>query len=644
MRFSRWILAVWLSVVIFGPLGTEAQLLEFRKVSPFPTASTKFKGGTYGAAKFVVVGERAIVCSFDNGISWQEGRGYPKTNWNAVTYGNGKFVAVGEGTQTASSADGINWTAQGLPGSLSLSRIVFGNGEFWTAGTPSSVRSQDGVSWSSLQGYGTIAFANGIFTSGGSYPTWLDSGCTNSSTCYQFGQRTDIVGVGNDFFGCALYSKPPLITSALFTSTGGSPWRLLQQGAGAPLFPVQGGVICSTLAGWAYAGSSPLPALPDTPANFCSSDSSVLLMGVNGKIWRSQTAAGPWSSENPPEIRINGAAANGRIFVGVGVATNSPGMVVSTEGLPSLRYAPAPDGSGILKSVRYADGRFVAVGNGGTIIRSLDGTNWTRRLSNTASDLMDVAWGAGAWVAVGAGGKILSSPDASFFNLSTSGTELQINGVTYGNGQFVAVGKDGLVLRSVDGGNWSAGGIDTVQELYSVTYGAGRFVATGTNGVVCVSTNARIWQYVTIPGVSALPKVAYGNGYYVATSLATNTIYYSTNAMDWTGSTTQDASWLGANFSDGELWLVGEKSGIWKTSLSASNPPKLSARLDINQRFVLSVDAALGGDYEVESTVGLPAVSWDATAFLPDVTGAGAASWTETNQSPSMKFYRAVRK
>jgi hypothetical protein len=260
----------------------------------------------------------------------------------------------------------------------------------------------------------------------------------------------------------------------------------------------------------------------------------------------------------------------------------------------------------------------VAVGNGGTIIRSFDGTNWTRRLSNTASDLMDVTWGAGMWVAVGASGKIVSSQDAAFFNLRPSSTELQINGVTYGNGQFVAVGKDGVVLRSADGSSWSTSGIETVQEVSSVSYGGGRFVATGTNGVVCVSTNAQKWEYVTIPGVNALPRVVYGNGYYVATSSATNTFYYSANAINWTARITQDASWVGANFSDGELWLVGEKSGIWKTTLGAENPPKLGARLDANRRFVLSLDTPLGGDYQIESTPLLPAESWEPAAFLPD--------------------------
>ena len=57
----------------------------------------------------------------------------------------------------------------------------------------------------------------------------------------------------------------------------------------------------------------------------------------------------------------------------------------------------------------YGNGRFVAVGEDGTILTSPDGVSWTRRTSGTSNRLEGVAYGNGLFVAVG-GGTILTSP------------------------------------------------------------------------------------------------------------------------------------------------------------------------------------------------------------------------------------------
>jgi hypothetical protein len=46
----------------------------------------------------------------------------------------------------------------------------------------------------------------------------------------------------------------------------------------------------------------------------------------------------------------------------------------------------------------------VAVGTGGTIQTSIDGTVWTLRTSGTTQRLNDVAYGLGVYIAVGEGG------------------------------------------------------------------------------------------------------------------------------------------------------------------------------------------------------------------------------------------------
>ena len=58
----------------------------------------------------------------------------------------------------------------------------------------------------------------------------------------------------------------------------------------------------------------------------------------------------------------------------------------------------------------YGNSLFVAVGDGGVILTSPDGVNWTARVSGTYNSLFGVTYGNGTFVAVGDGGTILTSP------------------------------------------------------------------------------------------------------------------------------------------------------------------------------------------------------------------------------------------
>jgi hypothetical protein len=272
----------------------------------------------------------------------------------------------------------------------------------------------------------------------------------------------------------------------------------------------------------------------------------------------------------------------------------------------------------------------------------MDGTNWTRRLSNTTSDLYDLAYNDGIWVAVGNAGKIITSSTASTFNLRYSGTELAIFGITFGGGQFVAVGKDGLVLSSPNGTEWSVTGTEQAQDLTSVAYGNGRFVAVGTNGIVQVSTNSTDWQPITTPAVTGFRRVAFGNGYFVAIPAAAtnNTIFASKEGLSWTPCQVSEAKPVGVDFSDGELWLTGENSTIWRTSLGHAFAPTLNAGKNDNG-FVLTVRPAASGNYQIEAASSISPANWSLLTTLTNIDV--LTTWTDTNIPKGAKFYRAIR-
>src|ERR1700722_16673433 len=68
-------------------------------------------------------------------------------------------------------------------------------------------------------------------------------------------------------------------------------------------------------------------------------------------------------------------------------------------------------GGSFLWGIAAGPSGLVAVGTGGTILTSADGTTWVRRASGPTSWLVGVAYGAGQYVAVGDNGTILLSPD-----------------------------------------------------------------------------------------------------------------------------------------------------------------------------------------------------------------------------------------
>ena len=61
--------------------------------------------------------------------------------------------------------------------------------------------------------------------------------------------------------------------------------------------------------------------------------------------------------------------------------------------------------------VQYVNRTFVAVGRGGLILTSADGTTWTSRTTYTSNDLYDVTYGNSKFVAVGLYGTTVTSSD-----------------------------------------------------------------------------------------------------------------------------------------------------------------------------------------------------------------------------------------
>ena len=151
----------------------------------------------------------------------------------------------------------------------------------------------------------------------------------------------------------------------------------------------------------------------------------------------------------------------------------------------------------------------VAVGTGGTVVTSPDGTAWTQRTSGTAQNLNAIGYGAGAYVAVGDAGTILRSTDGVLWTKSPqTSMSANLTGVVYGNSLWIAVGNDGSIVTSPDGSSWTAdtpwtSPLTAVAYVpgYNYTYGPAKepatvspeFFAVGDAGVVITSTDGVNW-------------------------------------------------------------------------------------------------------------------------------------------------------
>jgi len=183
-----------------------------------------------------------------------------------------------------------------------------------------------------------------------------------------------------------------------------------------------------------------------------------------------------------------------------------------------------------LRSITHVLGNFFAVGDAGTILSSTDGITWTihNSPSVSSSKLNGVTHG-GIYVAVGDGGTILISGDGNTWTVKTPTTAVTSNlrQVTsfvsiYGT-IYVAVGDAGTIVTSIDGGTtWIKQAAPTLSDLVGITVES-RGVETTT-------------AYTTAPAVD--PKLGFISSAQFVAIDSTGKTYTSVNGYDWTASAT----------------------------------------------------------------------------------------------------------
>jgi len=301
-----------------------------------------------------------------------------------VEYGAGIFVAVGANGTVLTSPDGVVWTQRPTPTTETLWGLKYGCGRFVVAGHKGVIlTSTDGIDWEASP-----------------------SGVSAHLTDVAFAGETCVV-VGN-------------FNTILTSLCGESPWTLRPVATTNHFQDV-------TYGGGHFVASGTLGLIASSPD------------GINWTVQNSGSTNGvPMTAYGNGVWLVGGAG---------GIILKSTNLVDWDQTVP----VPLPEPNGHLAGASFANGRFVLVGGvrngmtGGVVLVSTNGSDWVLEEAGDFPVLYDVAFGAGTWVAVGENGAVLRSvqlfaPWALNVETSAGGTvERSPNRLLYDDGERVTI-------------------------------------------------------------------------------------------------------------------------------------------------------------------------------------------------------------
>lgn len=225
---------------------------------------------------------------------------------------------------------------------------------------------------------------------------------------------------------------------------------------------------------------------------------------------------------------------------------------------------PKPQGS-VLSSIAFGNNRFVAVGEGGTILTSADGIDWTGVDSPTTHSLSKIAFLNGEFFAVGEGSAIITSTDGLYWYGIISGVYASLKSIAFGLGTYVIVGDSSTILTSTDGIVW----VPKVApkpglHLNGVAFGNATFIAIAQEGDIIQSSDAESWAKQAASSSYASDVIYLNNGFLILDNMD-----YSTNGSNWI--TLRESSACNAvTFADGYYVGVGIGGVIYVTDNSTN--------------------------------------------------------------------------
>ena len=476
--------------------------------------SNSLGGIAYGNGLFVAVGIYGTIITSPDGITWTERTSGTSNHLSSVVYGNGLFVAVGGERLNESiltSSDGITWTERGAGlTNKGLNSVTYGNGLFVIAGGLALLTSSDGITWTdrysqSMMPLYSVAYENGLFIAGGlrlnvyTSPdgiTWTERYLGTDN-----GKRLYSIAFGNHIY-VAVGEYKSLSTedrATVLTSRDGITWV------------------------------ERMPNLPTRNFNaIIYKNGMFIATGENGIIAVTQDGV-EWTVLTAGKY-IGSLIFGKSIFLSVyNDADRGHYIQTSPDGITWTERYWASGETPVFRSPTFINNTFI-IPKGKNILVSPDGITWTEKITGAIKGLIEVTYGEGKYIGVGEEGTILSSLDLTTWTEETSGVYDDITSVIYANGLFIATCPSSCVLTSPDGITWTAN--NNVTGLWKVIYGNNMFVGIGVHlNYILTSTDGINWTQRAIGLVDNLDSIIYNNGLFVAVGVG---VYTSTDGINWT--------------------------------------------------------------------------------------------------------------
>ena len=641
--------------------------------NPLP-AGVDLRGAVRVGPKWWIVGSTGTFFTLDDAGTVAEVE-FPTTqHLTGIAYGNGRFVVSGPYFDAGSredigalwtSADGYNWTPllTTVFDNFNLNFVAFDSGKWVTASTGGFIlSSNDGVNWTRQLSGVTTSLRSGVFGAG----TWVIVGnagrILTSPDGTTWTARTS--GVPSDLAGVA-YDRGLFVAAGaagiILTSPDGVTWTRRTSGVTTAL-----NTVGSVKGAWVAAGDNSVtltsadgiawsPASMDNKAGVgallvAGSGNAGLLLGRVGEIFTADSPSA-WRrfTQGTGESRLGLVYGGGR-FVAVGQTTDPVTRAVgapiwtSTDGLAWTRANPSPD-FGNLNDVAYAQGRYVAVGDGSRVFTSADGLAWTQSTFALTATLSAVAGGPSAFVAAGTGGSLYSSPDGATWFQRATNLGGAFRAAAYGAGRFVVVGDGGRIQQSADGTTWAAATSGVTAALQTVIYVDDLgFVAAGDAGTILLSTDGLAWTAQETGVSDSLTAVASTPLGIVASGGANGTLLTSLDGANWTvAALPANRTLRGLAASSSAIVAVGDQGTVLAFELRDSTPAPVIAvqpgaqTVAAGASVTLSVEArnAVGAVYQwFKDGQAIPGANTPVYTVAA-VTAAGAGRYTVAVTTPT---------
>lgn len=404
------------------------------------------------------------VLTSTDGSNWSVNSSWDNNNFTGGVYLNGNYILLGDNGRIYYSNNAplgfSGWTTSNTKTPMTFSNIVYGNGKYVACGDSGLVVSSDLINWSYISGnlksvacdgngvYVAAASDSSMYGTFGSIYKTTDWSTWNDVTPSQINGGVNAVTYGAGKFVA--------VTDQTVDSGGNSGKGLIAISTNGAAWNIKDSGIAANLTGIAF-GSSKYDLVTSDGHIYTSTD---------GTSWTSKYSNSSYS--------FNTIAYLNNQFVAVGVkytSGNPSGIVIakSSDGLSWGTPKVISSTSNInITGIAYSGSNYVIVGvnnstNKGTIYKSTDLTSWQNVSVNTSA-LNSVSFGNGGFVAVGTGGVLMSSQDGTTWSSKASNSLANLNGMIYANNYFNIVG-DGFSKMQFGTQSITVTSVDSISDI-----------------------------------------------------------------------------------------------------------------------------------------------------------------------------------